>query len=199
MRYLMLIVLVLSMVFPAAAEDYVVMYPKKDDVYSQTPEGKAVVYIVRPTFLRGLKMFWTYADEEPIALTWGKTYTYAELDPGTYLFWTQEYGRAHACFDQCKGNCLGRSTDALELTVEAGKTYCIKQDLHIMGIRRGNFALSLGPVFGGYSVELSLATPEERDKAFRKCQYVRLTAAGTKRAKMIGRKYIDVAREKLEK
>ena len=100
------------------------------------PEGKALVYIVRPSFLGKLIQFKTFCGEELIGYTVGKTYLHTFLDPGTHKIITKAENKRE-----------------LEITVEAGKTYYIKQKvgfglikarvkLMLLNENEGEYALS---------------------------------------------------------
>jgi len=78
------------------------------------PEGKALIYFVRPASIGFLIKFKVFIDENLIGFTKGKNYLYAILEPGKHKILTKS-----------------ENTSKLELEVEAGKTYFIKQKVGI--------------------------------------------------------------------
>lgn len=82
-----------------------------DPVKSLTaPEGKALVYVVRPSKVGFLINFKVYCDNEFIGLTKGKTYIYAYIEPGQHIFMSQ-----------------AENKDEVDIELEANKTYFLLQ------------------------------------------------------------------------
>jgi len=79
---------------------------------------KALVYIVRPAFVGfAIKSFF-FCDDEPLGINKGQSYFFAHVPPGKHVFWSKS-----------------ENVDALELAVEAGKTYYIQQHVQMGGFR----------------------------------------------------------------
>lgn len=112
----------------AAAEGKFVRHEGKASVSSDP--GMATVYIVRPQ--RGatgkVALIWTFADEEFIGLTKGKSHFAALVKPGKRKIWSK----------------IDKSIQAIELDLEAGQTYYIEQDVKLK-IPLGPHAPSLSP------------------------------------------------------
>jgi len=79
-------------------------------------EGKAIVYIVRPSSMGTLVRIGVECDYEGLGSTKAKQYIYAILDPGAHIFTSHTENQA-----------------TLNLTLEAGKIYFIQQKVK-MGI-----------------------------------------------------------------
>ena len=78
--------------------------------------GKALVYVVRPTSVGfGVKSFF-FVDDAVAGINKGSSWFSVQADPGKRLFWSKS-----------------ENVDALELEVEAGKTYYIQQHVQIGG------------------------------------------------------------------
>jgi hypothetical protein len=74
------------------------------------PEGKSLIYVVRPSKLGFAVGFSTSCDDKPVGKTKGHRFIYAILEPGSHKLTT-----------------TGGEKDAtLELTTEAGKTYFVE-------------------------------------------------------------------------
>ncbi|MBN1822640.1 MAG: DUF2846 domain-containing protein [Prolixibacteraceae bacterium] len=87
----------------------------------EIPEGKALVYILRPAFLGKLIKIRVFDDNEHIGYTIGKTYIYAFLSPGSHTLISK-----------------AENTSKLQLEVEAGKVYYIEQKVSIGFIKARN-------------------------------------------------------------
>jgi hypothetical protein len=80
------------------------------------PEGKALVYVVRPTVIGGVVKFTTLCDDQVMGTTTGNQFLYVVLEPGMHHF-----------------ESLAENKAKLSLQVEEGRTYFIKQKVQ-MGI-----------------------------------------------------------------
>lgn len=110
------------------------------------PEGKALIYIVRPeTFGLAIKMVVTLNGAE-IGMTKGKTYLYKVVDPGDYLIgW--------------KVN--SNPPEPLQITAKSGEKYYIWQD-----IQEGK-----NPYFNFHGTcEFKPVGPDEGIKKLNKCK-----------------------------
>lgn len=103
---------------PAATEKKELSRKEKDEMAKGlTPaEGKALVYILRPTAFGALIRMTVKCDTVPIGSTKANNYIYAMLDPGPHTLISHS-----------------ENTFKLDITLEAGKTYYIKQQVK-MGI-----------------------------------------------------------------
>ncbi len=82
---------------------------------SEIPEGKALVYIYRPGSIVGAAVHYTVnANDEKVSESHlrNKTYLVYFADPGRYTFWAQ----------------VTNTRRAVDLDVEAGKTYYVRGD-----------------------------------------------------------------------
>jgi len=74
------------------------------------PDGKAIVYFIRPSVVGTIVPFKVSCNDSLIGSTTGKKYLYVVLEPNTYKFVSKAENDAE-----------------LELKVEPGKTYFIEQ------------------------------------------------------------------------
>jgi hypothetical protein len=74
------------------------------------PQGKAVVYILRPAFMGFAINFKVFVDGTQIGVTKGKTYIYTAVDPGKHTIMSQ-----------------AENKEELAMVFEEGKTYFIEQ------------------------------------------------------------------------
>lgn len=131
----------------------------KDKVYAEPTADSAVVYFVRPALMGKTVKTWAFVDEEPVGANKGRHYTFAKVSPGLHLFWAK-----------------AENTSALELKVNAGETYYLKQ-----GIRMGGMKAR---------VKLMAVDAEEGKKAMQKCKYTELTDEGRERGmEIVANKY----------
>ncbi|MCP5113427.1 MAG: hypothetical protein GY953_21550, partial [bacterium] len=84
---------------------------QKQGEMADARDGHATVYVIRPPMVGiGIK-FWAFCDDMPIGVTTeGETYTFAHVPAGKYVFWSK-----------------AENVSALEMEVEAGKTYYLWQ------------------------------------------------------------------------
>jgi uncharacterized protein DUF2846 len=84
----------------------------------QVDPDKALVYVVRPTSMGFAIKSWFLCDDQALGVNRGSSYFFAHIDPGKHLFWSKS-----------------ENVDALELEVEAGKTYYLQQHVKIGGLK----------------------------------------------------------------
>lgn len=90
---------------------------------AQPTANRALVYIIRPQFLGMAVKFWAFMDDNFLAVTCGKKYTYALVKPGSHVFWAK-----------------AENVNAIRINVEAGRTYYLQQKVK-MGAFRGGVQL----------------------------------------------------------
>jgi hypothetical protein len=90
----------------------------KDHPLAKPEAGKALVYVVRPTSMGYAVKSFFLVDDAIAGINRGSSYFYVQVDPGRRVFWSKS-----------------ENIDALELTVEAGRTYYIQQQVQIGGFR----------------------------------------------------------------
>lgn len=76
----------------------------------QPPEGKALVYVMRPTSFGSIVKMGVTANGQYIGATGGRRYIYTVLDPGKYVFESK-----------------AENTSEVHIVLEAGKTYYFEQ------------------------------------------------------------------------
>lgn len=90
----------------------------KDHPSGTVEEGKALLYVVRPTKMGfAIKSFFMI-DDTIVGINKGSSYFFTSVEPGKHLFWSKS-----------------ENVDALEMEVEAGKTYYIQQKVQMGGFR----------------------------------------------------------------
>lgn len=118
-RVLLAFLLLLAPAAAHAAEDdegYVTF--SQDHPLGAPEEGKALVYVVRPTSLGyAIKSFFI-VDDTPAGINRGSSYFFVQVEPGRRVFWSKS-----------------ENVDALELEVEAGSTYYLQQHVQVGGFR----------------------------------------------------------------
>jgi hypothetical protein len=87
--------------------------------------GKALVYAVRPARVGFAVKSFFLCDDEILGINKGRSYFFAQVAPGKHVFWSK-----------------AENVDALELTVEAGKTYYLQQHVQ-MGFGRARTKLEV--------------------------------------------------------
>jgi len=151
---LFLAITCLSLIAPGLVLADELMIVQEERVYAEPTEDTAVVYVVRPASLGKAVKSWTFVGQEPIGANKGKHYTFATVEPGKHLFWAR-----------------AENTSAIELDIEAGKTYYLKQKVKMGGIKA--------------RVKLLEIDETEGRAALEKCKYTQLTASGQERAREI--------------
>ena len=162
-----LILAILATALPALAGDVITV--QKEKATAEPTEDAAVVYVVRPAMMGKAVKIWAFAGESPIGANKGKHYTFATVPPGKHVFWAR-----------------AENVSALEMEVEAGKTYYLKQ-----GVRMGGMKAR---------VKLMVVDETEGEEAIKKCKYTQLTGEGEARAaEIIAAKYktaVEKAKER---
>ena len=163
---LVVVAVMFASVVPVVAGDLVEI--QKSATMGEPAPDKALVYFVRPAFKGKAIKFWAMSDEQALGVTKGKTYIWAYVEPGKHLFWSK-----------------GENISALELEVEAGKTYYLFQKVK----------------FGAMKARVSLApmTEVEAQEAISKCNYAKLTDEGRQRGAEIAAASFARAQEKAAK
>ncbi len=90
----------------------------KDHPLGEVESDKALVYVVRPTSMAFAVKSWFLCDDQALGVNKGSSYFFAHLEPGKRLLWSKS-----------------ENVDALELVVEAGKTYYIQQHVRAGGLK----------------------------------------------------------------
>ena len=145
-------------------EDYAIR--EKKVVRPEVLPDKALIYVVRPAVMGTAIRMWAFADDTVLGLTKGDTYTTAYVEPGAYTFWAR-----------------AENVSAVEHTVEAGKSYYLKQSVRMGGLKA--------------RVSVEFLDDEEGQKVLGKCaSYSTLTDVGRARAAEIVAEKQTVAEEK---
>ena len=90
----------------------------KDHPLGEVAPDKALVYVVRPTSVGFAIKSWLLCDDQVLGVNKGSSYFFAHVDPGKHVFWSKS-----------------ENVDALELEVEAGKTYYLHQHVRLGGLK----------------------------------------------------------------
>ncbi len=83
-------------------------------------EDKALIYVIRPSYIGFMVPFKVYLDDKPAGLTKGKTYFYFYTTPGYHVLKT-----------------IAGNTTNLELNLVAGEKYYVKQSIILDKIKPG--------------------------------------------------------------
>jgi len=151
----------------AEDEDFAVR--EKAVVRPEVLPDKALIYIVRPSSAGTAIRMWAFADDSVLGLTRGDTYAFAYVEPGEHLFWSR-----------------AENVSALNKSVEAGKTYYLKQNVRMGGLKA--------------RVKLETLDESEGQEMLAKCgHHSTLTEAGKARAAEIAAEKLEVAKEKAAK
>lgn len=101
---------------PADEGDYVTF--TEAGPRGEAPADRALIYVVRPTSIGfAIKSFF-FVDQEILGINRGSSYFFALVEPGRRVFWSKS-----------------ENVDALEVMVEAGRTYFIQQHVRMGGFR----------------------------------------------------------------
>ena len=100
------------------------------------PEGKALVYFVRPKFVGTAINFKVYCDSTYIGFTKGVNYIYTIVEPGKHTLFSQAENKAE-----------------LQMILEAGKTYFIEQIPQMGAIKARNKLVVLEDADGKAKLE----------------------------------------------
>ena len=135
----------------AYAAEYYTKHEKSDERRGEPQEGHALVYVFRPATVGGAIKTWAFADDDLLMVSKHKAYSFAQVPAGKVLFWTKS-----------------ENTSAIELDVEAGKTYYLK--------------VKIKPGFGKARVQILHIDKAEAEAYFKKCSYVEATEEGVAHA-----------------
>ena len=136
---------------PVHAAEYYTKHDKTDQRRGEPQEGHALVYVFRPATMGAAIKTWAFVDDDLIMVSKPKAYSFAQVPAGKRLFWTKS-----------------ENTSAMELDVEAGKTYYLKVKMK-MGI-------------GKARAKLLQVDEAEAQKYFQKCSYVEPSDKGLARS-----------------
>ena len=141
----------------------------KDHPLGEARPDKALVYVVRPTSAAFRIKSWFLYDDQVLGVNRGSSYFFAHVDPGKHVFWSKS-----------------ENVDAVELEVQAGKTYYLQQHVRMGGLK-ARTKLEV----------LDEATGQER---LAKCsKHGVLTETGKARGAEIAAEYEDRTAEDLER
>lgn len=108
----------------------------KDLPRGEVQPDKALVYFLRPAVFAFSIPAYAYVDDRLAGVTRGNDYFFVQVEPGRHIFWS-----------------MLDSVDALELTVDAGRTYYLRQKI----VLRGFFARTAMEVLDAAKAERTLA------------------------------------------
>lgn len=165
-RLLIVTIVLLACAFgDLIAGDFIKFFSGKH--YGKSSPDSALLYFVRPAKIGKGERIWTFADQFPLGGTRGKSYTFAQVPPGKRMIWAK-----------------AQNIDVLEIDLQPGETYYIKQEIKSGGVNAW--------------VTLSVLTKAEWERAMEECKkYAKLTVRGESRIAAIGRQYYEKARAKL--
>ncbi len=135
----------------------------------QATSDKALVYIIRPSYLAPRTFTFTFANDQFIGVTDAKNYTYVLISPGQYMFWS-----------------IADQIDTVMLTVESGKTYHIQQQLAFG---------AYGPLEVKWAVYLRGVKEKKLKKYFKKSTYVTPTEQAHAKAQELIQKWYPKLQE----
>ena len=141
----------------------------KDHARGEPGADKALVYVLRPSGMGAAVKSWFFCDDEVLGVNRGSSYFFAQVDPGTHVFWSKS-----------------ENVDAVELEVGAGKTYYIQQQVR-MGALKARTKLEI------------LDEDEGEQRLAKCGKFGVLTAAGRERGAEIARESEDRTKEALER
>ena len=111
LRSLAAVAVLLTAIPAAFGADYLDK-DKQNREYAEPTEDTAVIYFVHNTSVAMAIKFWAFAEDEFVGVTRGKSYFYARVPAGRHLLWAK-----------------AENVSMLELEVEAGKTYFVRQNV----------------------------------------------------------------------
>ena len=95
------------------------------------PQGKALLYVVRPNRGGGILKFKFHVDGKHVGTTRARQFLYSILNPGPHLFMSKAENRSE-----------------MQLNLEAGKTYFLKQKIKLGGIKARNELILVNEIEG---------------------------------------------------
>ncbi len=141
----------------------------KDHPQGKVRADKALVYVVRPTSMGfAIKSFFL-CDDDVLGINKGSSYFFAHVSPGKHVFWSKS-----------------ENVDALELAVEAGKTYYIQQRVRPGGLKA--------------RTKLEVLDTKEGEAALAKCEkYGTMTEKGRQKGQEIAAEHKDATQKDLDR
>ncbi len=151
------------------AEDGAYVQFSKEHPLGEVRSDRALVYVLRPTSMGfAIKSFFL-CDDEILGINKGSSYFFAHVAPGKRVFWSKS-----------------ENVDALELEVEAGKTYYIQQRVQMGGFRA--------------RTKLEVLDEAAGKKALEKCdRHATMTPRGVEKGKEIAREHKGATQKDLER
>ena len=139
----------------------------KEHPPAEAVDDRALVYVGRPSgHYSRVKMF-LFRDRELLGINRGRSYFFAHVEPGTYVFWSKS-----------------ENVDAVELEVAAGETYYLLQVPHL-GEWKARTELRV------------LEEPEGEEMLARCRQHATPTDLGRERGREIAEEEFEAIRERL--
>ncbi len=152
---------------PAQAGKYNI--ETKEITLVEPEDGHALLYVIRTSKGGMAVTMWTFVDETFVGVTRGPGYTFAQVPPGRRMIWTK-----------------AENVAALDVDLEAGKTYYMKQVVL--------------PGFGKARTRVEMLTEAEGIAAIKKAKKrSEPTAKAEEKAGKILEEQLDRAREKAAK
>jgi hypothetical protein len=164
-RFMFLLLILVAFAPRLMAGDLFVKHEKSESPDIKPDSGNALVFFVRPSSMGFAIKTWAFVDDAPVGVTKAKGYVVAEVEAGQHLFWSK-----------------AENVSALEMEVEGGKTYYLKQS----------------PRFGVMKARVKLVPLDAKPgkKALSKCRYYELTDEGWVRGTEIAAERIAKAEKK---
>lgn len=134
--------------------------------HAEPSSDRALVYFLRTTSMGALVYFWTFADEQFLGVTRGKSYFATELAPGQHILWSK-----------------AENISAVALTVEAGHTYYVVERV-VPGFAKARVGLDV----------VDAATGEKSLKKIKR-QLTATDEAKAKAPELVAR-YVNLARKR---
>ena len=148
----LILVLVMFLAVPmTGAAEYYTKFDKDDRRRGEPEESHALVYVFRPAAVGAAIKTWAFVDDDLMMVSKPRAYSFAQVPAGKRLFWTKS-----------------ENTSALEMEVEAGRTYYLKVKIK-MGVMKARAKI----------LEIDELTAQ---KFFDKCSYVEPSGEGLARA-----------------
>lgn len=130
---------------------------------------KALVYVVRPATMGFAVKSYFFCDQEILGINKGNSYFFVYVEPGRHLFWSKS-----------------ENVDAVELEVEAGKTYYLQQK-----VRMG---------WGKARTKLEVLNPSQGPGRVAECKkHATMTDKGRERGAGFAESHFEAAQRSVEK
>lgn len=164
-RFILLLLMLVALAPGLMAGDLFVKHEKAESSDIKPDTDTALVFFVRPGSGAFAIKTWAFVDDTPVGVTKAKGYVVAEVEPGPHLFWSK-----------------AENVSAIEMEVEGGKTYYLKQSPRL-GVMKAR-------------VKLVPLDAKPGRKALSKCRYYELTDEGWARGTEIAAERIAKAEKK---